>query len=53
MNPILDRPFWGCSHMAGGGGDGKKACLPKISYTYPTMMKRSSYTLPKEDPKNA
>ena len=23
----------------GGGGAGKKACLPKICYEYPTMMK--------------
>ena len=30
----------------------KKAPLPKICYTHPTMMKLGSYNLPKEDPKN-
>ena len=43
FNPIQDGPIWGFS---------KKAPLPKICHTYPTMMKLGSYTLPKEDPKN-
>ena len=29
----------------------KSAPLPKISHTYPTMMKLGSHTLPKENPK--
>ena len=36
----------------GWGGGGKKAPLPKIYHTYPTMMNFGSYTLPKEDPTN-
>ena len=35
FDPIQDWLFWGCSRM---GGD-KKAPLPKICLTYPTMMK--------------
>ena len=32
--------FSGAAHgWGGGGGQGKKAPLPKICYTYPTMMK--------------
>ena len=41
--------IFGAAH--GWWGD-KKAPLPKICHTYPTMMKLGSYTLPKEDPKN-
>ena len=37
FNPIQDGLFWGCSRMRGGGS--KKAPLPKICHTYPTMMK--------------
>ena len=37
-------------------GAGKSRSIPrtlfKICQTYPTMMKRGSYTLSKEDPKN-
>ena len=48
FNPIQDGPFWGCSRM---GGD-KKASLPKICYTYPTMMKLSTaIPCPKKIPK--
>ena len=44
--------FFGAAHRYGGGG-GKKAPLPKICHTYPTIMKLGhSYTLSKEDPKN-
>ena len=43
--------FFGAAHGYGGGG--KKAPLPKICHTYPTIMKLGhSYTLSKEDPKN-
>ena len=35
LNPIQDGQFRGCSRM---GGD-KKAPLPKICHTYPTIMK--------------
>ena len=31
--------FSGAAHGSGGGGWGKKAPLPKICHTYPTMMK--------------
>ena len=32
--------IFGAAHgWGGGGGWGKKASLPKISHTYPTMMK--------------
>ena len=32
--------FFGATHgLAGGWGGGKKASLPKICYTYPTVMK--------------
>ena len=34
VNPIQDGPFRGCSRMGG-----PKKTLPKISHTYPTMMK--------------
>ena len=34
FNPIQDGPFWGCSPMAS-----KKAPIPKIYHTYPTVMK--------------
>ena len=34
VNPIQDGHFWGCSRMGG-----KKAHLPNICHTYPTMMK--------------
>ena len=43
FNPIQDGPFWYCSQMPGGGRD----C------SCPTMMKLGSYTLLKEDAKNA
>ena len=36
FNPIQDGLFWGFSRMEGGG---KKAPLPKICHTYPTIMK--------------
>ena len=35
INPIQVEPFRDCSRMEGG----KKAPLPKICHTYPTMMK--------------
>ena len=35
-SPIEHGHFRGCSRMGGGG---KKAPLPKICHTYPTMMK--------------
>ena len=35
INPIQDWPFWGCSRM----GEPKRPPLPKISHTYPRMMK--------------
>ena len=35
VNPIQDGYFWGYSRM----GVAKKAPLPKICHTYPTMMK--------------
>ena len=35
FNPIQDGLFRGCSRMGGA----KKAPLPKICHTYPTMMK--------------
>ena len=34
FNPVKDGPFPGCSRMGG-----KKASLPKICPTYPTIMK--------------
>ena len=34
------------------GWGGKKAPLPKICHTYPTIMKLGIYTLPKEDSGN-
>ena len=41
--------FWGgCSRIGGT----KKAPLPKIYLTYPTMMTLGSYALSKKDPKN-
>ena len=46
-NPIQDELFRGCSRIEGG-----KKALTKICYTYPTVMKLSSYTLAKKDPKN-
>ena len=50
VNPIQDGRFRGYSRMGGPfWGDP----LPKFRHTYPTMMKLGSYTLPKEDPKNA
>ena len=52
FNPIQDGLFRGCSRMMGGGVKSKKAPLPKICHTYPTMMKIDSYTLPKDDQKN-
>ena len=45
--------FFGAAHRwlwVIGGGGGKKAPLPKICHTYPTMMKLGSYALPQEDP---
>ena len=39
--------LFGAAHGEGG----KKAHPPIISHIYPAMMKLSSYTLPKEDPK--
>ena len=40
VNAIQDELFWGCSRVVGGrGGGGKKAPLPRICHTYPTMMK--------------
>ena len=41
--------FFGAAH---GWRGGKKAPIPKICQTYPTLMKIGSYTLSKEDPKN-
>ena len=38
QNLILLNLFCCCSRM-GGGEEGKKASLPKICHTYPTMMK--------------
>ena len=45
--------FW-AAHGRGAGGQTPPPPppLPKICHTFPTMMKLSSYTLPKEDPKN-
>ena len=51
IHPIRDGLF-GAAHRWRGGRGGKKAPLPKISHTYPTMMKLGSYTLPKIYPKN-
>ena len=48
INRIQDGHFRICLRM----GEGKKARLPKICHTYPTMMNLCSYILPKEDPKN-
>ena len=42
FNPIQDGPFQGCSQMGGGGGGVQKGLLPKICYTYPTVMKRGT-----------
>ena len=42
FNPV--QAFLGYSQIGGG--------LPKICHTYPTMIKLSSHTLPKEGPKN-
>ena len=39
FNPIQDGLFRGCSRIGGGG---KKAPLPKICRTFPTMMKLST-----------
>ena len=39
--------LFGAAHGEGG----KKAHPPIICHIYPAMMKLSSYTLPKEDPK--
>ena len=36
FSPIQDGSFWGCSRMGGGT---KGSPVPKIFYTYPTMMK--------------
>ena len=36
---LLRMGFFGAAHGWGGGGGGKKATLPKICHTYPTMMK--------------
>ena len=48
INPIQDEPFRGCSRM----GE-KRAPIPKICLTYPTMMKLGTVILlPNEDPKN-
>ena len=44
--------FFGAVHRCAGAGAKRHPPLPKICHTYPTMMKLSSYTLPKEDPKN-
>ena len=38
VNPIQDGPFRGCSLMGGKKGVTKMS-HPKISHTYPTMMK--------------
>ena len=40
FNPIQNGPFWGCSQVWGA----KKTPLPKICYTYPTMMKPGTVT---------
>ena len=48
LHPIHDGLF-GAAH---GWGGAKRTLLPKISHTYPTMMKLGSYTLPKIYPKN-
>ena len=37
-NPIQDGPFRGCSRMGWGA---KRPPIPKICYTYPTIMKLS------------
>ena len=50
INTIQKGRFWGCSRMRWEVG--RKAPLPKICHTYSKIMKLSSYTLPKEDPKN-
>ena len=40
--------FFGAAHGWGGGGGGvQKSPLPKICHIFPTMVKLSSYTLPK------
>ena len=41
LNPVQDGPFRGCSRMGGGQ---KTPPLPKISHTYPTMMKLDTVT---------
>ena len=54
FNPIQDGFFRGCWQRGRGrGGGGKKYSppLPKITDTYPAMMKLGSYTLRNEDPK--
>ena len=48
VNPLQDGLFQGWSKIGRGA---KRPHLPKICYTYPTMMKLGSYTLPKEVPK--
>ena len=39
FNPIQHRLFRGFSRIGEGGGGAKRASLPKICHTYPTMMK--------------
>ena len=40
LNPIQDGHFRGCSQMGGA----KRPPIPKISHTYPTMMKLGTVT---------
>ena len=51
FNPLQDELFRGCSLIWKGGGD-RKAPIPKICHTYPTMMKLGTVVPPKEDSKN-
>ena len=41
FNTIQNGGFWDCSRMRAGGG--KKAPLPKICHTYPTIMKLGAF----------
>ena len=55
ISPIQDGLFWGCSRMGGGGKKTPPPPIPKVCYSYLTMMKLgytlNSYTLPKQVPK--
>ena len=50
VNLFQDGPFQGCLRKM-GGGQGKKAYLPKICQTSYKDENWHSYNLPKEDPK--